>query len=63
MKYKYTGRVFDIKEFELLIFDLAITPIGTVSEGKLKTGEYIYVTPYKDRWAELIEEGCTLEEK
>ena len=55
VKMKYSGRVFNIEEFKYLDLTLSVVAQGTLSEGELKTGEWVKVTPHGDRWAEIVE--------
>lgn len=53
---KYSGKVYGIDEFDCLVFDLSVTSRGTLSDGLLKSGEWVSVTPYGDRWAEIVDD-------
>ncbi len=53
-KMKYSGRVFNVEEFAYLDLTLSAVAQGTISEGRLKIGDWVKVTPHGDRWAEIV---------
>jgi len=56
--YSYSGRVFQVEDFEILDIDIGTRP--TPGSARLKDGTWIMVVchPEKpDRWAELVEQA------
>ena len=54
-KWEYSGRVFRVREFEFIDYDIGIAP--TPSYATLKTGERVWIVPHPNGlsgiWAEI----------
>ena len=48
-RYSYTGRVFDVSEFDIM--DIPLMPAGMVAPGifRLKSSEWVTLVPHPDR--------------